>query len=68
MLFGLKSLCDQLKQTHLKILLDVTTVMFYMNYIRNCKSLMFDQEASLELGNQQGNICDSLLTFLIYLT
>ena len=43
-LFGLKSLCSHLRQTHIKVLSDNTTAMCSINNMGSCKSLLCDQE------------------------
>ena len=43
-LFGLKSLCSHLRQTHIKVLSDNTTAVCAINNMGSCKSLLCDQE------------------------
>ena len=43
-LFGLKSLCSHLRQTHIKVLSDNTTTVWAINNMGSCKSLLCDQE------------------------
>ena len=43
-LFGFKSLCSHLRQTHVKLLSDNATVVSSLNDIGSCKSLLYDQE------------------------
>ena len=43
-LFGLKSLCSHLRQTHIKVSSDNTTAVCAINNMGSCKSLVCDQE------------------------
>ena len=43
-LFGLKSLCSHLRQTHIKLLSDTATAVSSLNDMGSCKSLLYDQE------------------------
>ena len=43
-LFGLKSLCSHLQQTHIKVLSDATTAVCAVSNMGSCKSLQCDQE------------------------
>ena len=43
-LFGLKSLCSHLRQTHIKVLSDNATAVCAINSAVSCKSLLCDQE------------------------
>ena len=43
-LFGVKSLCSHLRQTHIKVLSDNTTAVCAVNNMGSCKSLLCDQE------------------------
>ena len=42
--FGLQSLCSNIRNTHLKVLIDNTTAVHSVNYMGSCKSLLCDLE------------------------